>query len=167
MSINPISSPSPSTSSSSGSKAVNQNLTQEDFLKLLTVQLQNQDPMEPMKDTEFVSQMANFTALQQTTDISNTLSAMSSMLEQTGSVAYLGKQVTLTDAKGKEISGLVTKVGVEREIVYVNINGQKYDAANITSVTNPKNSTNTPPVTTTEVATNKEQSTTAQTAIDL
>ena len=37
----------------------------EDFLQLLTSQISNQDPLEPMKDTEFISQMANIASLEQ------------------------------------------------------------------------------------------------------
>lgn len=122
---------------------VGNNLTQDDFLRLLTVQLQNQDPMEPMKDTEFVSQLANFTSLQQTKDMSNTLAVLTGTMQQIGSVAYLGKQVTLVDDKGKEISGTVSKVGVENGSMYVLVNGNKYSIFNITSVTNPTPTTTT------------------------
>ena len=37
----------------------------DDFLQLLTAQIANQDPLEPMKDTEFISQMANIASLEQ------------------------------------------------------------------------------------------------------
>ena len=40
-------------------------LGQEDFLKLLAIQFQSQDPMKPMEDTAFIAQMAQFTALDQ------------------------------------------------------------------------------------------------------
>ena len=43
----------------------------DDFMKLLTTQLTSQDPMNPMKDTEFISQMANFTSLEQMRTLSN------------------------------------------------------------------------------------------------
>jgi flagellar basal-body rod modification protein FlgD len=42
-----------------------QRLGQQEFLRLLTTQLSNQDPLEPMKDTQFISQMAQFTSLEQ------------------------------------------------------------------------------------------------------
>ena len=40
-------------------------LKMDDFLKLLTAQMQHQDPLEPMKDTEFIAQMASFSSLDQ------------------------------------------------------------------------------------------------------
>ena len=49
-----------STSSSSSSNTMGM----EDFLQLLTTQIANQDPLEPMKDTEFISQMANVASLE-------------------------------------------------------------------------------------------------------
>lgn len=163
MSISPITPTTTASRSNSANAAamVGNNLTQDDFLKLLTVQLQNQDPMEPMKDTEFVSQLANFTSLQQTTDMSKTLTILAGTMQQTGSVAYLGKQVTLTDNQGKEISGLVSKVGVEDGMMYVLVNGQKYNVFSITSVTNPAPTTTTTgptiPVTTTTTKNQTEQ----------
>jgi len=43
----------------------NKVLGQNDFLQLLVTQMQNQDPMSPMQDTEFIAQMAQFTSLEQ------------------------------------------------------------------------------------------------------
>ena len=46
-------------------KGGNATMAMEDFLQLLTTQISNQDPLEPMKDTEFISQMANVASLEQ------------------------------------------------------------------------------------------------------
>ncbi len=49
----------------------NQNLDKMAFLKLLVAQLQHQDPLNPMEDTEFVSQLAQFTSLETLNNIPN------------------------------------------------------------------------------------------------
>ncbi|SIS37634.1 flagellar hook assembly protein FlgD [Salimicrobium flavidum] len=46
-------------------------LGKDDFLKILMTQLQNQSPQDPMKDKDFVAQMAQFTQLEQMTNMSN------------------------------------------------------------------------------------------------
>lgn len=50
-----------------------QNLDQTDFLKLLTTQMQNQDPMKPMDNTQFVAQMAQFSSLEGITQLNETV----------------------------------------------------------------------------------------------
>ena len=57
-------------------------LGQEDFLTLMTTQLQNQDPFAPMENAEFIAQMAQFSTVTGITDISETLKAMSAEIGQ-------------------------------------------------------------------------------------
>lgn len=78
-----------------------QKLGQEDFLKILSVQFQHQDPMKPMEDTAFIAQMAQFTSLEQMTQMRKDQQIL------TGS-AYLGRNVTVQDENGKPVTGLVT-----------------------------------------------------------
>ena len=50
------------------------------FLKLLVVQLQNQDPTSPQSNTEFIAQLATFSSLEQLTSINKAVSAMAQFL---------------------------------------------------------------------------------------
>lgn len=52
------------------------NLGQEDFLKLLTTQLQNQDPFQPMENGEFLAQMAQFSTVSGIEQLNGTLSGI-------------------------------------------------------------------------------------------
>ncbi len=70
MSTNVSAIQSPTTTPSTG--PTNQ-LGKDDFLRLLVTQLQNQDPMNPLQGTEFVSQLAQFSSLEQMTNINSTL----------------------------------------------------------------------------------------------
>ena len=56
-------------------------LGQEDFLKLMTTQLQNQDPFAPMDNGDFIAQMAQFSTVTGITEINNNLSNLGSKLE--------------------------------------------------------------------------------------
>lgn len=82
--------------------AKDKTMGKEAFLTLLIAQLKNQDPLNPMKDTEFVSQLASFSSLEQ-------MSNMSKSLEKSSAMNLIGKQVTDKD----NITGVVTDVNMD------------------------------------------------------
>ena len=57
-------------------------LGQEDFLKLMTTQLQNQDPFAPMENGEFIAQMAQFSTVTGITEMGQTLKSLASQLNE-------------------------------------------------------------------------------------
>jgi len=72
----------------------------ESFLKLLTTQLENQDPLSPLDATEFVAQLASFSSVEQLVGVNDKLEAMSSRLaaaDVAGLAAWIGRDATLTD----------------------------------------------------------------------
>ncbi|WP_175988993.1 flagellar hook assembly protein FlgD [Bacillus sp. Marseille-Q1617] len=72
-------------------------LGKDDFLKILMTQLQNQDPMNPMQDKDFIAQMATFSSLEQMTNLTKTMEKFVENQNQSQLIAYnqfVGKQVT-------------------------------------------------------------------------
>lgn len=86
-------------------------LGQEQFLKLLIEQLKNQDPLNPMDSTDFTSQLAQFSSLEQLFDVNKNLAAMqdySATTNRLSALGMIGKQVTFT---GSGTVSLGTEVG--------------------------------------------------------
>lgn len=93
-------------------------LGKDDFLKLLVTQLKNQDPTQPMQNGEFIAQMAQFSALEQVTNLNQTMTEfMTTIYNNMGNSAnLLGKKVTWTDPvtneqKTSNVTGITQKAG--------------------------------------------------------
>ena len=76
-------------------RKTSQELGKDDFLKLLITQLSNQDPTSPMENTEFISQMAQFSSLEQMTNMSNSFGKLASYITSSEAASTLGKRVEL------------------------------------------------------------------------
>ena len=76
-----------------------QNLGRDDFLKILITQLSYQDPTAPMQDKEFIAQMAQFSSLEQMTNMANDFSRLARILMGNEATSVLGKSVELIDGE--------------------------------------------------------------------
>ncbi|MBN1403022.1 MAG: hypothetical protein JW942_00965 [Opitutales bacterium] len=117
-------------------------LNSQDFLKLLTVQLANQDPFEPMSDTEFISQMANFSSLEQMSELSSNFTSFSSRQEQLSSQAFLGREVSIDQGEESDVTGTVSAVTIDDNgSIFVTVDGVQYASSLVRSVSNPSTAT--------------------------
>jgi len=113
-------------------KPVTQELGKDDFLKLLIEQLKNQDPTNPMDNTEFVSQMTQFSSLEQMTNMSTAFARMATFINSSEAMNTLGKTVQI-NIGDTTVTGEVT--GATRgEAPQVQVNGMYYDIDKITAV---------------------------------
>jgi flagellar basal-body rod modification protein FlgD len=105
-------------------REVNRTLGRDDFLKILITQLKNQDPTSPMEDKEFIAQMAQFSTLEQMTNMSEEFGSLAEGLSASRAVSMLGKQVTIA-ADGRTIEGLVSAV-TGGASPHIEVNGQQF-----------------------------------------
>jgi flagellar basal-body rod modification protein FlgD len=112
------------------------NLGMDDFFKLLTTQLVSQDPLKPMQDTEFISQMASFSSLSQMELIAANTDASRQQQEAAAVMSLIGKQVEANGINGDTLSGLVTRVeSIDGKLVPF-IGDLQVPFLNITKITN-------------------------------
>ena len=121
------------------------------FLNLMLQQLKNQDPTQPTDNTEWLSQLAQYSSLEQMTQMNtgltncmNYISAMyndmSMKAEITQTLSMVGKEVTITvpdekdSSKTTEITGKVTEANFKDGTGKVKVNGEYYSISNITSI---------------------------------
>jgi flagellar basal-body rod modification protein FlgD len=109
-------------------------LQMDDFLQLLTSQITNQDPLEPMKDTEFISQMANIASLEQMEQFSKGFSKFADSQVDLLAQSYLGNQVEIF-SEGNTFSGIVEAVNRNDDgSSSVVVDGKSYDPSLIKRV---------------------------------
>lgn len=131
-------------------------LGKDDFLKLLVTQLKAQDPLNPMKSDQFVSQMAQFTSLEQTQNMSDAITQFVNSQTSLGSQAsMIGKTITWTSSSGATTGlttastsqiGVVTAVSQKNGAISYVVNGTSVDPSEITSI---QETPNAQPVTST------------------
>ena len=100
------------------------------IFQLLTTQLTAQDPLNPMDNTEFISQMATFSSLTQMEEIAENTAATQSQQLAAATVNLLGKQVEGTSPDGQVVVGVVNRVElVDGQMVpYVGENPVPFDS---------------------------------------
>ncbi|WP_233189524.1 flagellar hook assembly protein FlgD [Sporosarcina sp. P7] len=97
------------------------------FMKILIAQMANQDPTNPMKDTEFVAQMAQFSSLEQTMNLAKAFEKFADSQNQSQLIQYnsfVGKEIRwheVSDKKGQDDKPIINEgTGVIQSIKYMN-----------------------------------------------
>lgn len=107
----------------------------EMFLQLLVAQLRYQDPMNPSDSSEFLSQSAQFTALEKMQAVADQTGALLGAQMAFGGAQLVGRQVTYTLGDGTEGSGLVSGVAFGPAGPVLDVGGVEVSIFQVQSVT--------------------------------
>ncbi|OUL06637.1 flagellar hook assembly protein FlgD [Bacillus spizizenii] len=115
----------------------NSSLGKDEFLKILMTQVQNQDPLNPVDDKEFISQMATFSSLEQMMNMNKTMTQFVENQDPfTSYVDWLGKEVSWTDGQSTtDKTGTVSSVKHSKGNYYLILDdGTEINPWNVISV---------------------------------
>ena len=113
-------------------KGIKNTMDKNDFLKILMTQLTHQDPTEPLQDKDFIAQMAQFSTLEQITNMNEEISKVLSLIMRSQAFAMIGKAVEIK-AGNDTVSGIIEEV-TGGEYPQVLVNGKYYDFSDIERV---------------------------------
>jgi flagellar basal-body rod modification protein FlgD len=126
-----------STTASTNSDRMN-DLSMSDFIKMMVAELENQDPTNPMSNTEMLSQINQIRQVTSNDKLSSSIEALTLGQSLTTASSLIGKTITGTNSLGNEITGTVDKVMIE------NGKPKLYSGSNIVDLTAVSSVVNTP-----------------------
>jgi len=133
---------STSTSSSTSTEA-SSTLGKDDFMQLLVTQLQNQDPLNPLDDKEFIAQLAQFSSLEQMTNVAEGLGTLNdtvSRQDALSAASYIGKAVVADGDTITKLDSGITPVYFTLDDAAATVSINVYDQNNNIVATQTLNS---------------------------
>ncbi|MBM7623518.1 flagellar hook capping FlgD N-terminal domain-containing protein [Sporohalobacter salinus] len=136
MSISDVVSTSNNVMNGSKAKIKSTNkMGKNEFLELMVTQLKNQDPLDPMDNKEFISQTAQFTSLEQMSNMNTNMEEFLNMQKLTQVSGLVGKEVkALNEDSGETITGEVEKVKMADSGPKLIINGNEYNMGSVNEI---------------------------------
>jgi flagellar basal-body rod modification protein FlgD len=98
------------SSGTSMTTAASASLGQNQFLQLMMDQLRHQDPTSPSDPSQYLSELAQFSSLEQMNNVATSTTSGATDTANTQAIALIGHSVTYTDASGAGQTGTVSKV---------------------------------------------------------
>lgn len=115
-------------------------LDKDSFLKLLVAELRHQDPTQPMNDREFISQMAQFSSLEQMSNMNQSIERLLLRSQSGEAFSLIGKEVEAVDFASQQIvRGLVSGVVYRQDGIKVIVGSSEVSLNDIHAVYLPGN----------------------------
>ena len=106
----------------------------DQFMQLLVVQMQNQDPLDPVDNKEMIAQLAQFSALEQMQNLNSRFEAFQESISGAVAASLIGREVMVKDPEGF-FHGLVEGLSVDGDQIKVALsNGMEFDLSAITGI---------------------------------
>jgi flagellar basal-body rod modification protein FlgD len=125
------SSTSTKTGSSLGAAA---GMGKDDFMQLLMAQLKNQDPMKPMEDKEFITQLAQFSSLEAAEKMTAQMEELNGSQMLIQAATLIGKQVTAKLESGETVTGAISQIKIQAGKPIAVVNGKDVATSLITQI---------------------------------
>ncbi|MCL2156384.1 MAG: flagellar hook assembly protein FlgD [Leptospirales bacterium] len=110
-------------------------LGKDSFLKLLVTELRHQDPTKPMEDKEFIAQMAQFSSLEQMSNINKEMRNLVQSSKSAEAYSILGRDIEAYDPKQqKAITGTVNSVFYKGDEIMIVVGDDHVSMADVHSV---------------------------------
>ena len=125
------------SASTSVTAAANDELGRDAFLQLLVLELQNQDPLEPVDNSDMIAQLAQFSALEGTEKLNTSFELLSGNVDQLNFISaqgLLGKYVEGVNDSGEVATGVVNSVYLDGSIVVLNVDGEIVPMSSVLSI---------------------------------
>lgn len=106
----------------------------DDFMQLLIAQLKNQDPMKPMEDKEFITQLAQFSSLEAMEKMTQQMEDLTGSQMLVQAATLIGKQVTAKLETGEVVTGTISQVKMIGGQPTAVVNGKEIDTSLITTI---------------------------------
>jgi flagellar basal-body rod modification protein FlgD len=135
MSVSPIQTPVTPTPTPSSSTSDPYNLNPADFINMMVTQLENQDPTQPMSNSDLLQQISQIGQLESSDSLQTTMQGMQLQTNLGSGAALMGKSVQGTDVNSNPVSGIVNSLQVSGSTVTLQLDsGASLPLNNVTEV---------------------------------
>ncbi len=108
-------------------------LGKDDFLQLLTAQLRYQNPLDPMDDKDFIGQMAQFSALEQMTNVADSIGRLEFSSQVGEAVSLIGRTIDW-EKDGQTVSGVVESVSLQDGAIHLKVGEEQLEPSQVRGV---------------------------------
>lgn len=106
----------------------------DDFIQLMITELQNQDPLNPMDNSQILEQLSQIQSIESTKKLTTTLDAVLVGQSLSNASSLIGKQIKGLSDGGQEVAGKVDRVTVEKGTTKLFVGSQSVSLSNIREV---------------------------------